>query len=164
MDLAVREWAEEEFGGARLGDARRVDRLVRLAAQAASGPAGTVTAVVSASADREGAFRLLENTKVPAEAVAWASHDATVARAREYSFAYVPVDGSSLSLTDRSGKRAVGHVGAFDQHGRGLITQTALCVSPDGTPIGVCGQQYWARHAKQSKKTAPTRRKPRWAR
>lgn len=155
MEPAAREWAQEEFGGADLGDSRRTDRLVRLAAQVASCPAGTVTKVVSRSAEREGAFRLLENRNVSVEALARASHEAAVARAREFPFVYVPVDGSSLSLTDRARKRAVGPVGTLGQHGRGLITQTALCVSPDGTPLGVCGQLYWARKSKRSKKREP---------
>ncbi len=142
---AARSWAREEFGDADLGDRRRVDRLVCLAASAASAPAGTVTAVVCGSAQREGAFRLLESAHVSARAVGQASHLAAVRRSSEYPWVYVPLDGSSLSFTDRVCGRDVGCVGPWSRHGRGLIVASALAVSPDGSPLGVCGQRYWAR-------------------
>jgi hypothetical protein len=130
-----------------LGDPRRTERLVRLAASAAMFPAGTVTAVVKESAEREGAFRLLENPAVESAAVAKASHLATVHRCKDEGFVYVPIDGSSLLLEDRARKRDVGQVGNWSQGGRGLQVVSALAVSPDGTPIGVCGQRWWARTA-----------------
>lgn len=145
MKQGARRWAQEEFGGAQLGDRRRVARLVGLAASAVVAPGGTVTSVVKTSAQREGAFRLLENPQVRAHAVARASHDATLRRCVAEPWVYVPVDGSSLSLTDRVGAREVGQVGVWKQRGRGLQVVSALAVSSNGTPIGLCGQSCWAR-------------------
>jgi hypothetical protein len=54
-------WARREFGAAQLGDPRRTERAVELAARAAERPAGTVTGVVQGDAAREGAFRFLRN-------------------------------------------------------------------------------------------------------
>jgi len=71
-------WAHQEFGHADLGDRRRTRRLVAMAAAAARQPAGTVTAVFEGSAEREGAFRLLENNGVSAAAIAAATHRTTV--------------------------------------------------------------------------------------
>lgn len=149
---AVRDWAEEEFGHAELGDRRRVDRVVRLASRIAMAPAGTVTAVVSTSAEREGAFRLLSNPRVSAAALADATHRAAVRRAKEYPWVYVAVDGSSLSLTDRVGGREVGCIGAWKDRAWGLLVVSALAVSPDGTPLGICGQQWWARTQRSTRK------------
>lgn len=145
MDTAAWDWAREEFGDAQLGDRRRVDRLVRLAARAASGPAGTVTAVVADSAEREGAFRLLESARVSSQSVAAASHSATIRKCTGRAGVFVAIDGSSLLLTDEIGSREVGQVGNWCQRGRGLQVASALAVSFDGTPIGLCGQRYWAR-------------------
>jgi hypothetical protein len=116
-----------------------------LAARAASAPAGTVTAVVETSAEREGAFRLLESAHVSSRAVAAAAHAATMRQCSGRAAVYVAIDGSSLALTDQSGRRDVGQVGNWSQHGRGLQVASALAVSLDGTPIGLCGQSYWAR-------------------
>jgi len=145
MNTATLNWAREEFGLSQLGDVRRTARLVRLAAQAATTPAGTVTAVVKGSAERQAAFRLLEKPTVNCAAVAGASHLATVLRCKGQRFVYVPMDGSSLLLTDRLRSRDVGQVGNWSSGGRGLQVVSAIAVSPDGTPIGVCGQTWWAR-------------------
>lgn len=158
MQAAARDWADEEFGEAELGDRRRVDRLVLLATRVAMAPAGTVTSVLSTSAEREGAFRLLSNPRAPARAVADASHRAAVRRTQEYPWVYVAIDGSSLSLTDRVGGREVGSVGAWKDRGRGLLVASALAVSPDGTPLGICGQKWWAREQRAPKRTST--RKP----
>jgi len=155
MTTAARAWAYEEFGEAELGDRRRVSRLISLATAAALSPAGTVTAVLHTSAEREGAFRLLENEQVRSTAVAQATHNAAVRRCAGHAWVYVPLDGSSLALTDRIGRRDVGGVGPWYRGGRGLIVSSALAVSPDGTPLGICGQRWWARTAR-----ADERRKP----
>jgi hypothetical protein len=152
---AARQWAFEEFGDAELGDQRRRHRLVSIAAAAAASPAGTVTAVVSGSAEREGAFRLLESDRVSASAVARASFEAGVRRAHPHKFVYVPIDGSSLSLVDRVGGREVGCVGTWTSAGRGLLVASALVVSPDGSPLGLCGQRYWSRATRVASRRKP---------
>jgi hypothetical protein len=151
MKSAAKAWAREEFGGAKLRHGRRVDRLVNMAAGVALRPAGTVTGVFTSSADREGAFRFLQSPHIPSEAVADASFDATARRCHGYPWVYVAVDGSSLSFSDRRRRRDVGHVGNLSKGGRGLIVTNALAVSPDGSPIGLCGQQFWARKGRTTK-------------
>jgi hypothetical protein len=145
MKSTAKAWAREEFGLAELGHGRRVDRLIKIAAGVAMRPAGTVTGVFTSSAEREGAFRFLQNPHVPSEAVARASFEATARRCHGYPWVYVPVDGSSLSFSDRRRRRDVGHVGNLSKGGRGLIVTNALAVSPDGSPIGLCGQRFWVR-------------------
>lgn len=152
MKSTARSWAEAEFGGANLGDKRRVRRLVSLAAAVATTPAGTVTGVLTSSAAREGAFRFLQNSNVRSEEIARASFDATARRCGEYPWVYVAVDGSSISLSDRLRSRDVGQVGVWSAHGRGLIVSSALAVSPDGSPLGLCAQHFWARETRSTRK------------
>jgi hypothetical protein len=140
------EWAKEVFGHAQLGDARLSRSLVRLATAVVRKPAGTVSGVVEGSAAREAAYRLLESDNVGADAVSEALCEATV-RACIGRHVFVVIEGSSLSLTNRAGAREVGSVGARKDFGQGLICQTALAVSRDGTPIGIAGQTFWAREA-----------------
>jgi hypothetical protein len=139
------EWAGEEFGLARLGDKRRVKRLVMVAASAANQPAGEVTSVFCDSAAREGAYRLMENEAVSVAEVAQAAHQACARRAAASSFAFVPIDGSSLNLTDHLLKKGLGAVGARFVGARGLQVMTALALSPKGVPLGLCGQTFWTR-------------------
>jgi hypothetical protein len=153
-----REWAAEEFGLAELGDRRRVRRLVEVAAAALNGPAGEVTAVFDVAAEREGAFRLLENEAVAPEEVARASHRACARRAAGAEFAFVAVDGTSLSLTDKKAVKRLGCVGTVSHGVRGLRVMSALAVSRAGTPLGLCGQKYWAREDKKKRaKKQPNR-------
>jgi hypothetical protein len=118
---------------------------VQVATALAVRPAGTVTQVFDDSADREGAYRLLSNEAVPAAELTRAMCVATAERCAAYDRVYVPVDGTSLSLRDSKGIRGVGGVGPWKDHGRGLQVVTALAVDPQGTPIGVCAQTWWAR-------------------
>src|SRR4051812_46886919 len=114
MELAQsdQEWANEEFGLAELGDLRRAKRLLRMAAAAANQPAGQVTAVFASAAAREGAFRFLENEAIDPEAIAWASHRACARRVGGAEYAFVPVDGTSLSISDHRRQKGLGVIGA----------------------------------------------------
>lgn len=151
-------WAEQEFGDAELGDARRTRRLVLLAADAARRPSGVVSKACSTSASREGAFRLLENGHVRPEAVASAIHKRTVQRCRGGGIVFVAVDGSSLTVDDDSGSKGLGGVGAWSSGARGVQAMTALALSVDGAPVGVCGQRMWIR-GNPSEVSAETSRK-----
>lgn len=144
-DANPQAWAQEEFGGADIGDARRTVRLVDVATGAAARPAGRITEVYGHGADRTAAFRLLGNGDVDTEAIARSSHRACAGRCAREDFAYVPVDGSSLNLTDRRHSKDLGIVGARNKGARGLLVMTAIAVTPDGTPQGLCGQVWWTR-------------------
>jgi len=140
-----RQWALNEFGAAELGDKRRTDRLVKVAAGLVQQPAGTVTSVFGRSADREGAYRLLANLDVKLEEVRKASAMAKVRRCSGCEFVFVPVDGSTLTFTDREGVRELGHVGTKGSKARGLEAMTAIAVESDGTPAGLLAQTWWRR-------------------
>jgi hypothetical protein len=155
-ELSLPQWAQEEFGHAKLGNALRVQRLVLLAAGVARRPAGTVTKVVSSAAEQEGAFRWLESSHVSAEDVAKASHIATVRRCSSEKFVFVPVDQTSITITDLECQKGLGPAGdRKSRRKRGLQIMSALAVDKQGTTIGLCAQSWWARsdtHSPPSKK------------
>jgi hypothetical protein len=137
-------WARESFGDARLGDGRRTERLVSMAEAAARLPAGKVTQVFASSAEREGAFRLLENDAVSARQVAKALFDATAKSCAEEPFVYVAVDGTSLTFSDQAKKRELGRVGPRF-YSRGLHVMNALAIDEKGAAKGLVEQCWWAR-------------------
>jgi len=137
-------WAQREFGRTRLGDRRRTRRLIEIAAKVAASPAGRVSQLFATNAAREGAYRFLENEAVDAEELSRAARLATANRCFEHSFVFVPVDATSLSLPDRVDRRGLGII-STTVGARGLHVMTAIAVERDGTPIGICGQQYWTR-------------------
>ena len=150
MEKTAERWSWEEFGRAQLGDKRRVERLAAVAARAFERPAGQVTAVFSDDADREGAFRLMGNGGVDPREVARAAHLACAQRSASQSFVFVPVDETSLNLTDTKRSKRLGLIGARFVGATGLQVMTAMAVSEEGVPLGLCGQKYWSR-VKRSK-------------
>ena len=138
-------WAKNEFGAAGLGDVRRTRRLVSMAAAVARAPSGKVSSVFSRTKEREGAYDFLENPQVDTSAIAESVFAATAVRARGLAYAYVAIDGSSLSLTDAKGTKGFGPVGTRTKKANGLVVNTALAVSDDGTPLGIIDQAFWSR-------------------
>lgn len=143
---ANREWAQDEFGDVGLGDRRRRSRTVAMAEAAASLPGGRLTQVFKEEAEREAAFRWVRNPAVSDLALLEASARATVRRCERHDVVYVPVDQSSIRVTDRDGTKGFGHVGPGDgKPARGLQVMTALAVSQAGATLGLVGQLWWSR-------------------
>jgi hypothetical protein len=69
----------------------------------------------------------------------------------------VPVDGSSLDITDDARVRGTGTIGARAIGARGFQAMNAIGVSPDGTPLGLLGQAWWSRPAKAPCRPARSR-------
>lgn len=141
-------WAEEEFGGADLGDRRRTRRLVAMAAEVAARPAGTVTRACESSAAREGAFRLLENDAVRPEEILRSAQRAAAQRCEGRRNVFVAVDGTSLHIVDTTRRKGIGSIGARDRGARGLQVMTALVLDDQGAPLGIGGQEMWARRTR----------------
>lgn len=150
MDVCATEksacsWAEEEFGHVNLGDARLTKRAVRMMASVAQFPSGKLTEVFQTSADRQAAYKFVENDAVDAQPIAEAIGLACARRCINESFVYVVVDGSSVRLTDRAGTKDYGAVGSFKHGARGLQVITALALDADGVPMGVSALTWWNR-------------------
>lgn len=145
--MTIRTWAEGCFGRAELGDARRTRRLVAMAESAARTPAGRVTEVFRDAGARQGAYDLLEHDSVSAGAVSDALFEATARSAHDQDHVLIAVDGGSLTLTERrDGSKGFGAIGPISCGARGLKVMSALALRPDGVPIGLVDQVWWARH------------------
>ena len=145
--------AKETFGHAELGDERRTRSLVAFAAGLMRRPAGRVTEVFKSAAKRERAYRLLENGAVTVVEVIVAMARAVAVRIAGLSMVYAVVDGSSLTLADRRGRKDFGRVGAHRDGARGLKVITAFAVERTGIPLGVLWQCYWARQVRERRGT-----------
>lgn len=144
------EWATSEFGSAKLGDTRRTARLVSIAAEAAGTPCGTVSGACRTSASREGAFRFVENEAVCPREVIGAMVRAAIRRCTE-KLAIVPVDATSLLLRDETGGRGVGAIGSWKSGARGVHVMSALALTSEGAPLGLCAQSYWVREQRSKR-------------
>jgi hypothetical protein len=145
LDAVAQKWSVEEFGGVELGDTRRTARLVQMGAAACARPSGRVAAVFTSDAEREGAYDFLENPQVDVHEMVAGLVSVSASHCAEHAFVFVPVDGSSVTVTDRTGKKGMGRVGANTNAGRGLKVIDALAVDPAGTPVGLLGLTWWSR-------------------
>lgn len=144
-------WAQDEFGKAEVEDARWRRRLVLVAEQAARRPGGKVTEVISGSAERQGAYGLLESGAVAASAIAKGMFRACAERCAGERFVFCPTDGSSLTLVDRA-KKKFGPVGSRNFGIQGLKVISVLAVSANGVPLGLTGQAWWTRSPEPPKR------------
>lgn len=148
-------WAEEEFGHAELGHARRTKRVISMAARLLEQPAGTVSKVFGVDAEREGAYRFLRNDKVDADQLDLARNVACARRMEACGgVSLVAVDKTSLQLSDRTRTRDFGSVGARASEARGVQVITALALDEEGAPLGILKQEIWSR----SEEPSPPRR------
>jgi hypothetical protein len=142
---SARSWAYEEFGHAALGDARRTARLVAIGRDVAVSPSGRVSAVFRDGAARQAAYDWIESGHVDGSAILAACVTACARRCAEHPFVFVPLDGTSLHLTDESHLKGFGSVGSRERGARGLKIIDAIAVTPNGIPIGIAAMQWWAR-------------------
>jgi hypothetical protein len=63
-NLTPMEWAQVQFGQAKLNDPRRTQRLISMAASLASQPGVAVSKLAISPADMEGAYRFIRNDQI----------------------------------------------------------------------------------------------------
>lgn len=148
MSDARRIWAWEEFGSVDVGDARLKSRLIAMGTRVAQGPSGTVAKVFRDLAERQAAYDFLSNDSVRPEKIVRSMAEATLGRSKDDEMLYVPIDGSSVTLSDPSHSKALGSVGMRRLPTRGLQVMTALALHASGAPAGVLDVRFWARGRK----------------
>jgi hypothetical protein len=152
---AIAAWVREEIGGPKLGDARRDERFLRLVTAVSLNPRGRVSEAIPAGAQRQAAYDFLEHETVSPEAVTRAMSSGAARHCAAFDEVLVALDGSSLSLRDTTGLKGFGTVGTKVGRGVGLKVITGLAMRPDGQPIGILAQEWWARVGKTPKKSTP---------
>ena len=140
--LDAASWANHEFGGARLGDARLSARLVRSAQQMAESPTRAITGATNgARALVKGHYRLIDQPADSAVTVGniLAPHrERTLRRMQAHDTVLCIQDGTRLNFTRRGQTQGLGAIGS-NQTGavaRGLELHTTLAVNPDGGGAG----------------------------
>ena len=148
-------WSESVLGQAELGDPRRTRRLVKVGEMLAShAGCSTLAASEGDSALCEGAYRLIRNAAIDAEAIAESGFAATAERVSDYDELLAVEDTTMLSyahnVTDELGDMG----GKADSQKRGYFVHSVLLVDPksEGT-VGLIAQQRWCRdHAKRGQR------------
>jgi len=146
---ATRDWAREQVHAADFGNALRDRRCELMLRRAAERPAGRLTEVFCNRAELQAAYKFVEGSVSPTAIVASLA-DATLRGQSETEFLYAVMDGTSLSLTDRTKSKDFGSVGSRTFPTRGLKVIDAIGIDADGTPRGLLDLHMWSRGPRAS--------------
>ena len=137
------EWAEIEFGNADLGDSRRTLRLVQLATVLGDQPSASLPAACADPAILKAAYRFFDNNAVPPEAVLASHVQATYARLAVVPQVLAVNDTTLLDWTHHPATTDLGPLATA--HQQGLLVHSTLAFTAERVPLGLLGQQVWAR-------------------
>jgi hypothetical protein len=131
-----------------------------MGAAASQRPSGKVAEVFDRPREREGAYDFLESS-ADAASIAEGVFAATAERARVVGKVFAAIDGSALTITDKSAKKGFGPIGSSNHPVRGLRVMSAYASDANGVPIGLIDQQYWSRPETEKRTRAETTAKNR---
>ena len=108
-EMAMATWAMEEFAGAKLGDGRLNDRLIKLAARFADKPTASIPGACPDWAETQAAYRFFDQASAGKRSLGWQSildpHIAqTEARMRQHPVVLCLQDSTEL---DFNGRRSI---------------------------------------------------------
>jgi hypothetical protein len=148
--LEGKNWAEQEFGGAPLGDARLSQRLVEIAQSKAEKPGLAFTAVAEGDWPAvKGFYRLIDHPDEEAVSmprILQPHRERTVQRMKAQRTVLCIQDGSDLDYSSLAQCQGLGVIGTnqTNAQSRGLHLHTTLAVAPNGLPLGVLRAQCLA--------------------
>jgi hypothetical protein len=159
--LARRQgWAEQQFGTAALGDARRTRRLVALAAQMAGNSSGSLPQQTGNAADLKAAYRLFAPEGVTHAAILGPHLQQTRSAAGRMPQVFLVQDTAQLNFSSHPHCAGLGPIGRGAM--RGLHQQNVLAVDPlRRRPLGLMYQAHPRRvargagHTRAAKKKVP---------
>jgi hypothetical protein len=141
-------WAQETFGAAQLGDPRRSRRLVRVAAQVAADPQGSLPRQMGGNwAALKAAYRLVRADGVSHEAISrpvWQQTRQQVEQ--EPGVMLIVHDDTQLDYGYRPATSGLGPIGNGSH--RGFFVHSVLAVVPRGSServLGLLHQEAWVR-------------------
>ena len=147
-------WAQQEFGGAVLGDERLSERLVDSARLQAAQPGQAFCAVAKGDWPAiKGYYRLIDqpdDSQLTMQAILAPHRQRTVQRMKAHSTVLCIQDGTDLNYSGLAQCEGLGSIGT-NQTGAssaGLHLHSTLVVTTEGLPLGLLDAQF---HAPASK-------------
>jgi hypothetical protein len=136
-------WAEQEFGGAELGDARRTRRLVTVATAMAERSSTSLPEICADRAGLKAGYRFFSNEAIRPEQILSSHVAATVERMAAVPVVLAIQDTTTLNYSHHPATIGLGALNTAQQ--RGLLVHTTLTVTPERVALGLLAQEVWAR-------------------
>lgn len=154
------DWAEEEFGGCTLPDARLQTRLLTLARDFYARPQANIAQACSSRAKTKAAYRFLDHEKTTMDTLLRPHYGATEARCKKEKIVLAVQDTTSLNYTAHAATEGIGYIGSTVDGAQGLQLHSTLAFNTQGTPLGFLDVQSWARDAADFGKKAKRHQLP----
>ena len=139
------DWAEEEFGAVRLGDARLRRRLLTMARDFYAHPQANVPQACGSRAKTKAAYRWFDHEAVTMQHILASHYAATAQRVRQQSVVLAVQDTTSLNYSTHPATEGLGPMGTRPEGVVGLLLHPTLALTPEGVPLGLLDVQVWAR-------------------
>jgi len=143
------DWAEEEFGAARLGDARLRQRLLILARDRYARPQANLPQACQTRAKTKAAYRFLEHPDTTMDALLQPHFAATGRRVAAEKMVLAVQDTTSLNYSTHRDTDNLGPIAWKKEGTQGLWLHSTLAFNAEGTPLGLLDVQCWARDGKE---------------
>lgn len=141
----VRDWAEEEFGRADLGDARLTERLVDIVRDFYARPQASVPQACQSRAKTKAAYRFFEHPHISMDKVLKQHYAATLGRISGQEVVLAVQDTTTVNYSAHPATENLGPIGYRLDKGIGLILHDTMTFTREGTPLGLLDVQCWAR-------------------
>ena len=155
------KWAVETFGAAELGDPRRTDRLVKVAAALGENPSVSLPRSMRNWADTQGAYRFLGNEAVTHEQIMQPHWRETRSEAEQRRQVLMIGDTTEVNLSTHQATTGLGPVGRGNK-AMGFFVHSVLALDAQNKQLlGCMGQEPFVREPAPEGETRAERNK-RW--
>lgn len=155
------DWVKDELLEASFGDRRLLLRYIVVAEHLAKHPEAPISQASEVWKKAKAAYRFFDNKKVTAELVLRPHRDKTIERIGNHQgWVVIAQDTTYLNFSHMRESTDLGPIGDSRSCSRGLIAHNCLAMTAHGLPLGVIGQNIWARSASEHGKARYCQRKP----
>lgn len=141
----AKDWAEEEFGKAELGDERLRKRLIMIARAMYGKPQANIPQACGSRAAAKAAYRFFEHEETTMENLLRPHYESTWKRMQGHPVVLAVQDTTSLNYTTHPDAKGLGVIGSNLDRSIGLIIHDTVAFNTEGTPLGLLDVQCWAR-------------------
>jgi len=143
------DWAEEEWGGACLGDERLRERLLILGRDFYARPQANLPQACQSRAKSKAAYRFFDHAEACMDVLRAPHYEATRQRIAAEPLVFAVQDTTSLNYSTHLDTDELGPIGSKKEGSVGLWLHSTLAFNAAGTPLGLLDVQCWARDAAQ---------------
>jgi hypothetical protein len=141
---APADWAEEEFGRARLPDRRLIARCCEVARARYARPQASLPEACGSPVRTKAAYRFFDNPRVTMSGVLQSHYEATARRMAAHPVVLAVQDTTTLNYSTHPATEMLGpittHEGTI-----GMLVHSTLAFNTSGTPLGLIDVQSWTR-------------------